>query len=64
MRVEILEKLPILHTGCLHVHMQISCDDIPVRKLRVVATRWPELIPIFRIFPLEYLSAFSRLDNK
>ena len=66
MRVGILEKLPILHTELLlHVrsYANEAVTSLLVGKLCVMARR-PEQIPIFRIFPLEYLSAFSRLDNK
>ena len=69
MRVGILEK--IANSPYEIGHFWPSCwyasyankavMSLQVGKLHVVATRWPELIPIF---PLEYLSAFSRLDNK
>ena len=70
MRVEIFEYLPILHTGhmadtelLLHVGMQISqVTSLPVGKLR--AEGGMENVPIFRIFGLKLLSAFSRLNNK
>ena len=41
---------------------KLADDDVTSGQKNVA--RQPEQIPIFRIFPLEDLSAFSRLDNK